>query len=240
MTTNPTTLTPPSIDQMPTGYHRRRMINRILLYSGMSLIGLIIVVPLLWMFSTSFKPKPQLFSKEIYWIPKIITLENYQKILDNPSTPIAKWFVNSVFVAVLHTGVVLAISTAAAYAYARLEFPGRKLLFGLLLVTLFLPGVMFLVPNFTTITRMKLLDSFAGVLLPGFAAVFPVFFMRQFFESIPKELEEAAQIDGATTLQTFFKIVLPLFKPAIATLTIIESLHSWNDLLWPIQVFKNS
>lgn len=240
MTTNPTTLTPPSIDQMPTGYHRRRMINRILLYSVMSLIALIIVVPLLWMFSTSFKPKPQLFSKEIYWIPKTITLENYQKILDNPSTPIAKWFANSVFVAVVHTGIVLAISTAAAYAYARLEFPGRKLLFALLLVTLFLPGVMFLVPNFTTITRMKLLDSFAGVLLPGFAAVFPVFFMRQFFESIPKELEEAAQIDGATILQTFFKIVLPLSKPAIATLAIIEFLGSWNDFLWPILVLKNS
>jgi multiple sugar transport system permease protein len=225
---------------MPTGYHRRRTISRIILYTVMSLIALVIVVPLLWMFSTSFKPKPQLFSKEIYWIPKTITLENYQKIMDNPSTPIEKWFANTVFVAVIHTGVVLAISTAAAYAYARLEFPGRKLIFGLLLVTLFLPGVMFLVPNFTTITRMKLLDTFAGVLLPGFAAVFPVFFMRQFFESIPRELEEAAQIDGASTLQTFFKIVLPLSKPAIATLAIIEFLGSWNDFLWPILVLKNS
>ncbi len=240
MTTNSTSPTSSVIDLMPTGYHRRRVINRIILYTVMSLIAMIIVVPLLWMFSTSFKPKPQLFSKEIYWIPKTITLENYQKILDNPSTPIAKWFGNSVIVAVIHTGVVLAISTVAAYAYARLQFPGRKLIFGLLLATLFLPGVMFLVPNFTTITRMKLLDSFAGVLLPGFAAVFPVFFMRQFFESIPKELEEAAQIDGASTFQTFFKIVLPLSKPAIATLAIIEFLGSWNDFLWPILVLKNS
>ncbi len=106
MNIRPTSSTSPSMAAMPTGYHRRRTISRIILYTVMSLIALVIVVPLLWMFSTSFKPKPQLFSKEIYWIPKTITLENYQKIMDNPSTPIEKWFANTVFVAVIHTGVV--------------------------------------------------------------------------------------------------------------------------------------
>jgi len=236
--TQPTSL--PGSPVMPTGYRRRRTLNRILLYTVMSLIALIIIIPLLWMFSTSLKPKAQLFSKEIYWIPKTVTLQNYQKILDNPSTPIARWFGNSVVVAVLHTGVVLIISTMAAYAYARLEFPGRKQIFAILLITLFLPGVMFLVPNFVTINRMGMLDSFLGVLLPGFAAVFPVFFMRQFFESIPKELEEAAQIDGASTFQIFTKIVLPLSKSAIATLAIIEFLGSWNDFLWPMLVLKRA
>jgi multiple sugar transport system permease protein len=126
----------------------------------------------------------------------------------------------------------------AAYAYARLKFPGKKLIFAILLATLFLPGIMFLVPNFVTVTRMGLLDNYWGVLLPGFAAVFPVFFMRQFFESIPHELEEAAEIDGASTIQVFTKIVLPLAKPALATLAIIEFLGAWNDFLWPLLVLK--
>jgi multiple sugar transport system permease protein len=131
------------------------------------------------------------------------------------------------------------ISTLAAYAYARLDFPGRNILFYVLLATLFLPGMMFLVPNFTTITRMGFLNNFAGVLLPGFAAVFPVFFMRQFFESLPKELEEAAHIDGANVFQTFFLIVMPLAKPALATLAIIQFLGSWNDFLWPLLILKD-
>jgi multiple sugar transport system permease protein len=202
-------------------------------------ISVIIIIPLLWMLSTSFKVKSQLFSKQIHWIPQTVTLDNYRKILNNPSTPIARWFRNSAIVAIIHTVVTVFLASMAAYAYARLEFPGRKQLFALLLATLFLPGMMFLVPNFVTITRLKMLDSFAGVLLPSFAVVFPVFFMRQFFESIPHELEEAAMIDGASTLQTFLQVVLPLAKPALATLAIIEFLGSWNDFLWPLLVLKD-
>ena len=127
----------------------------------------------------------------------------------------------------------------AAYAYARMEFPGRKPLFALLLSTLFLPGMMFIVPNFLTINRMNLLNSYAGVVLPGLAGVFGVFFLRQFFESLPKELEEAAQLDGATPFQTFYMIALPLAKPALATLGIITFLASWNDFLWPLLILKS-
>lgn len=236
--TAPTRPLAPAPQIMATGYHRRKIINRVIIYLVMSLIALLIVVPMLWMFSTSFKPKAQLFSKELRWIPKTITLENYQKILNNPATPIERWFFNSLVVAVAHTVGTLVVASLAAYAYGRLDFPGRKQIFGLMLGTLFLPGIMFLVPNFVTIHRMGLLDSFTGVLLPGFAAVFPVFFMRQFFMSIPKELEEAAYIDGASIFQTFWMIVLPLAKPALATLAVIEFLASWNDFLWPLLVLK--
>lgn len=238
MTSIPQSAQPAPATPMQTGYRRRRTVNRLLTYLLMALIALLIVVPILWMFSTSLKPKAQLFSRTIDWIPRTVTLDNYERILNNPSTPIGRWFGNSMIVAIIHTVGTLFVASLAAYAYGRLEFPGRKLLFALLLATLFLPGMMFLVPNFVTIHRMGLLDSFAGVLLPGFAIVFPVFFMRQFFESIPKELEEAAQMDGASTFQVFLLVVLPLAKPALATLAVIEFLASWNDFLWPLLILK--
>lgn len=221
------------------GYRSQRLIRRILTYLIMTLIALIILVPMLWMLSTSLKPKSQLFTRDIQWIPETPTLENYERILNTPSTPIGQWFINSLIVAVLHTAIVVAIASLAAYAYARIRFPGRNVIFAILLSTLFLPGMMFLIPNFVTIHRLGLLDNFAGVLLPSFAAVFPVFFMRQFFQTIPREMEEAAEIDGASRFQTFAQIVLPLARPAIATLVIIQFLGSWNDFLWPLLVLKN-
>ncbi len=217
----------------------RKLIERIILYAVMSFIALIILLPLFWMFSTSLKPKAELFSREIQWIPQHPTFDNYQKIVDNSSTPIVTWFMNSMVIASIATVLVLVVDSLAAYAYARLEFPGRNLIFGLLLATLFLPGLMFVVPNFLTINALNLLNTFPGVILPGLAGVFGVFFLRQFFITIPKEIEEAAYIDGASTLQTFYKIVLPLTKPALATLGVITFLASWNDFLWPLLVLKD-
>jgi multiple sugar transport system permease protein len=137
------------------------------------------------------------------------------------------------------TLLILFVDALAAYAYARMEFPGRKILFTLLLATLFMPGIMFLIPNFLTVFRLGLLNSYTGVIIPALAGVFGVFFLRQFFEALPKELEEAAVIDGASTLQTFFQIVLPLSKPALATLGVITFLGSWNDFLWPLLILSN-
>ncbi|MDX9952925.1 MAG: carbohydrate ABC transporter permease [Anaerolineae bacterium] len=220
-------------------YRFRRIAGRVILYLLLVLIALMIIIPMLWMLSTSFKLKSQLFSREIYWIPKVITLENYTKILNNPSTPIALWFRNSVIVATLTTTAKLILDSLAGYAYARLKFAGRDQIFTLLLATLFLPGVMFLVPNFVTVARTGMLNKFSGAIIPALASVFGVYFMRQFFLSIPKELEEAAAIDGANIFQIFFKVVLPLAKPALATLTVIEFLGSWNDFLWALLVLKD-
>lgn len=220
-------------------YRLQKFLNRTALYLVLGFVTLLIVIPMLWMFSTSFKLKSQLFTKEIHWIPKEVTTENYTKVLNNKSTPIAIWFRNSLIVATITTALKLFIDSLAGYAYARMEFPGRKQIFGLLLATLFLPGVMFLVPNFVTVARLGMLNNFNGVIIPALASVFGVYFMRQFFESLPKELEEAAEIDGANRLQIFFRIALPLAKPALATLAVIEFLASWNDFLWPLLVLKD-
>lgn len=219
--------------------HPGRTVQQLGLYVLLTVIALLIILPLLWMLSTSFKPKSEWFLPQIYWVPRTFTLDNYQKILDNPTLPIARWFVNSLFVSSMTTLLILIIDSAAAYAYARMQFPGKRLLYGLLLATLFLPGMMFLVPNFLTVANLGLLNSYAGVIIPGLAGVFGVFFMRQFFESLPRELEEAAYIDGATRLQTFLYIALPLSKPALATLGIITFLGSWNDFLWPLLILRD-
>jgi multiple sugar transport system permease protein len=228
-----------SPQQAGPSIRNRRLIERVLIYTVLIGVAIIVVLPLVWMLSTSFKPKSQWFTREIEWIPRTFTWENYTRIFSNPSTPIGRWFLNSVILGTITTVLTLVVDALAAYAYARLEFPGRKVLFALLLSTLFLPGVMFLVPNFITVFRLGLLNTFPGVFLPALAGVFGVFFLRQFFESIPKDLEEAAQIDGANTFQIFWRVVLPLSKPALATLAVITFLASWNDFLWPLLILRD-
>jgi multiple sugar transport system permease protein len=217
----------------------RRIVRLIPTYILLVFIALLILLPLLWMLSTSLKPQSEWFTREIHWIPQNPTLANYETLFSNPATPIGRWFLNSVLVAAATTLLVLAVDALAAYAYARMEFPGRKWLFGLLLATLFLPGIMFLVPNFLTVHRLGLLNNYGGVIIPALAGVFGVFFLKQFFESIPKELEEAAEIDGANRFQIFYMMILPLSKPALATLGILTFLGSWNDFLWPLLILKD-
>ena len=217
----------------------RTLTQRALIYLVLGVVALLVILPLLWMLSTSLKPKAQWFTREIHWLPITFTLDNYRALFSNANTPIVRWFFNSLFVASATTLLVLVVDATAAYAYARLEFRGRRALYALLLATLFLPGVMFLIPNFLTVFRLGLLNNYLGVILPGLAGVFGVFFLRQFFESIPKTLEEAAEIDGASTFQIFTRIVLPLSKPALATLGILTFLGSWNDFLWPLLILRD-
>ncbi len=220
-------------------YRNQLLLQRILIYAVLIFFALLFLMPMFWMLSTSLKPKSQWFAAELRWIPKTFTAANYTRILDNPTTPMGRWFINSMMVGIVATVLIILIDSMAAYAYARMNFIGRKALFALLLATLFLPGMMFLVPNFLTIYRLGLLNNYAGVIVPGLAGVFGVFFLRQFFVTIPKELEEAAQMDGASPAGTFFRVALPLAKPAIATLAIITFLGSWNDFLWPLLILKD-
>lgn len=242
--TRPETTSPQAADvadvaELKSTARNKKIVKYAVNYTIMIILALIFLLPMLWMVSTSLKPKREWFGKTIEWIPNTLTLENYEKIFNNGSTPLGRWFINSLLVATVTTLLILTIDALAAYAYARMEFPGRKALFGLLLATLFLPGIMFLVPNFVTVANLGLLNNYAGVIVPALAGVYGVFFLRQFFETIPKELEEAAEIDGANKLQTFYQVVLPLSRPALATLGIITFLGSWNDFLWPLLVLKD-
>ncbi len=209
-------------------------LSKIGFYVVMILFALFFLLPLLWMVSTAFKPFEEWLSAS--WIPENPTLENFVSIFNDKTLPVLNWFFNSVLIALLFTAAILIIDSLAGYAYARLEFPGKNLLFGLMLATLVMPGIMFLIPNYLTVARLGWIGSIQGVIAPGLSGVFGVFFMRQFFQSLPKELEEAAYIDGASIWHTFISVILPLSKGPIITLGIITFLTSWNDFLWPLLI----
>ena len=203
-------------------------------YLVMILFALFFLLPLLWMVSTAFKPFEEWLRAN--WIPINPTLENFQSIFNDKTLPIGNWFFNSLLIAALFTALILVIDSLAGYAYARLEFPGKNLLFGLMLATLVMPGIMFLIPNYLTVARLDWIGKIQGVIAPGLSGVFGVFFMRQFFQSLPRELEEAAYIDGASVWRTFISVILPLSRGPLITLGIITFLTSWNDFLWPLLI----
>jgi multiple sugar transport system permease protein len=209
-------------------------LSKIGFYLLMTLFALFFLLPLLWMVSTAFKPFEEWLS--VSWMPVNPTFENFTSIFNDKSLPVTHWFFNSLLIAVLFTAFILIIDSLAGYAYARLEFPGKNLLFGLLLATLVMPGIMFLIPNYLTVARLGWIGTLQGVIAPGLSGVFGVFFMRQFFQSLPRELEEAAYIDGASVWHTFVSVILPLSKGPIITLGIITFLTSWNDFLWALLI----
>jgi multiple sugar transport system permease protein len=203
-------------------------------YLLLILFALFFLLPLLWMVSTAFKPFEEWLTPN--WIPVNPTVDNFLSIFNDKSLPVTNWFVNSLLIAALFTAFILVIDSLAGYAYARLDFPGKNLLFGLMLATLVMPGIMFLIPNYLTVARLGWIGTIQGVIAPGLSGVFGVFFMRQFFQGLPRELEEAAYIDGASVARTFFSVILPLSKGPIITLGIITFLTSWNDFLWPLLI----
>ena len=150
-----------------------------------------------------------------------------------------RWLANSIGVAVLHTALVLITSSLAAYPLARLRFRGKKIAFAMIIATLFVPGFIFLMPNYLIVDGLGWLDTIWALVVPGAASAFGVFFLRQFFLSLPGELEEAALIDGANRVQIFLRVILPLCKAPLATLTVLTFLASWNDFLWPLYVLFN-
>ncbi len=209
-------------------------LSKILFYAVLFLFALFFLLPLVWMVVTSLKPSTEWLSPN--WIPVNPTWENFNSIFNDKTLPIFNWFFNSLLIASLFTAAILIINSLAGYAYARLEFPGKNVLFGLMLATLVMPGIMFLIPNYLTISRLDWIGTIQGVIAPGLSGVFGVFFMRQFFQGLPRELEEAAYIDGASIWRTFVSVILPLSKGPIITLGIITFLTSWNDFLWPLLI----
>ncbi len=214
-----------------------RIWKKIPIYVVLVVLALFFILPLVWMISTSFKPFQEVLQSN--WLPIKPTLENYAGIFSDPSVPVYNWFGNSLLIATVYTVLILIVDALAGYAYARMEFAGRDLIFGLMLATLVMPGLMFLIPNYLTVSQLGWINQFQGVILPGLAGVFGVFYMRQFFQGIPKELEEAARIDGASPFQIFFHIALPLSSGALATLAVLSFMTSWNDFLWPLLVLTD-
>jgi multiple sugar transport system permease protein len=214
-----------------------RLLRLLPSYVGLVLLTLLFVAPLLWMLSTSLKPNYLTTRFPPQWIPRNISGEGYQTILTTKSaTPVLQWFFNSMVAASAHTLLVLLTASMAAYALARMNFRGKNLMFVIIVLTLVIPQFVFLMGNYVIVDFFGWLDTLLAVIVPGAAGAFGVFFLRQFFLSLPLELEEAALIDGANRLQIFFRIVLPLSKAPLATLAVLSFLTNWNDILWPVYV----
>ncbi len=191
-----------------------------------------VTVPFLWMLSTSIKSTNAIFRFPPEWLPPAPTLKNYLDLLETVN--ILAPFRNTVVVAVSVTALSLLICAMAGYAFAKFRFPGRDQLFVGLLGTLMIPGQITMIPVFLLFKQLALLNSFAGLILPGIASAFGIFLMRQFIKTIPDELLEAARIDGAREFYIFARIVMPLSKPALATLGIFNFTGTWNSFFWPL------
>jgi multiple sugar transport system permease protein len=213
---------------------RRDRTAKIILYAILILGLLVVVGPFIWMALSSFKPEAEIRAAPPTWWPHTWTLTNYRDLFSRLDFP--RYFTNSVIVAALVTAGNLMFCSLLGYALAKLDFPGRKALFRTVLAMLMVPGMVLFVPQFVLVSNLGLANSYAGLVLPFLAGPFGVFLMRQFLLSVPDDLLEAARVDGAGEWRIFWRIVLPLCRPALATLGILTFLSSWNNFLWPLVV----
>lgn len=209
---------------------------RIARYVILVVLTLAFISPVLFVLLTSFKTPREAVRTPPTWWPDPFTTQAYERILTAGDTPVLQWFLNSMVAATANAVLVVVTSALAAYALARLQFRFKKIVFALIVSTLFVPPVILVIPNYEIVGRLVWLDTLAAIIVPTAAGAFGVFFLRQFFSQLPRELEESALLDGANRWQIFIRIVLPLSKPALATLGLLSFLTNWNDFLWPVYV----
>lgn len=226
----------PAAKSASTRAPARYRLDRLALYAALVGLAAIIVGPLVWVLLTSFKTDIDATRIPPTLLPRPFTTEGYSTLLHSAQAPVLRWLANSLLAATGQAALIVATASCAAYALARLRFRGRRVLMALIVGTLFVPPVIFLIPNYLIVDRFGWLDTLTALIVPGAASAFGVFFLRQFFMSIPHEIEEAALIDGAGRWRIFWSVILPLSRPALATLTVLSFLSNWNDFLWPVYV----
>ncbi len=208
---------------------------KILLYSVLTLYAIITLIPFLWALSASFKPLTEIVAGEPNFLPKNFTFDNYKQIfIEEPL--FLRWFFNSVIIAIAVTILNLLFNSMAGYALARLRFRGRRFWFFLILAVLAVPIQVTLIPTFLILKTFGWLNSYQGTIVPNMVNATFIFMMRQFFVNFPRELEEAAALDGLSTFGIFRHIVLPLAKPALAAQAVFIFMSSWNNFLLPVVI----
>lgn len=208
----------------------RKLIIHLILLSG---IG-VVVFPFLWMVLTSFKATGEATQIPPTIFPKQFLIDAYTQIIS--SLPFTRVYLNTFISTVITTIAQLIFCAMAGYAFARIDFPFKNVIFIILLSVLMVPGQIFLIPQYLIVQKMNLLDSIPALFIPNLFSAFGTFLLRQFFMSLPKELEEAALLDGCNRFQIFGKIMLPLVKPGLVSLSIFTAKFAWNDFMWPLIV----
>lgn len=220
----------------PGSRQRRDRIERGVRVALAVVVGVVMVFPLWVMLVTAFSGGSS-YSRTLRLWPDQPTLENFTRVF--AAWPVGSWFLNSVTITALTTILSVAVSVLGGFAFAKLRWRGRTLVFLLLLATMMIPTQAILVPQFRLVNALGLVGTFWAVILPGAAATFGIFLARQFMLAIPTELLEAARVDGAGTGRIFWSIVLPLCRPLLAVLTLLSLMYQWNDFLWPLIVLRD-
>ena len=209
-----------------------RKILKIAVFTLLGLWALIVLFPFYWMLLTSVKSYG---SYNAEYIPKFFTLsptfENYVQAFS--AVPLAKYFFNTLVFTVITTALMLFIAIPSAYAFARLDFKGKNLLFLSFLALMMIPSELVVITNFTTITNLEMRNTFAGLILPSAASVFYIYLLKENFEQVPDELYLAAKVDGTTDLKYLLKVLVPICRPTVVTVTILKVIECWNSYVWP-------
>ncbi|BCB02640.1 carbohydrate ABC transporter permease [Bacillus sp. KH172YL63] len=218
---------------------KKKTFGKRLLYIVLIGYAITTLIPFLWALSSSFKTLEEIISGTMNFIPKQFTLDNYKQIfIEQELFP--RWLFNSLFIAVIGTALNIIFNSMAGYALARLSFPGKKALFVIILAVLMIPAQVTMIPNYLILKEIGWLNSYQGMIVPAMINATFIFMMRQFFINFPKELEEAAQIDGLNRFGIFFKVVLPLAKPALAAQAIFVFMGFWNNFMTPLIVMTDT
>lgn len=213
-------------------------ISVVILYVLLVFFGIVMILPFLWSVSSSFKDIGEIFNYPPTLIPNHPMVTNYINLVYN--TKFIRWYLNSLFITVTYTLGSVFLSALGGYGFAKYDFKGKTVLFSILIGSMIVPFQITLIPTFLIINRLKLVDSYLALILPGLAPAFGIFLMRQFMiMSIPDELLDAGRIDGCPELRMFTRIVLPLAKPALGALTIYQFIGSWNSFLWPLIIIRS-
>lgn len=234
------------------GYRLQRNLSRAVLLTLLTACAVVSLFPLYWLFTTALSPASATVKLPPSLLPIPPTLQNFADIVRysgrgtlsllgfSLTMPrMVLWFVNTAALALISTAFHVLFDTMAGYAFAKRKFPGSRVLFSMVLAALMIPGQVTLVPLYLMIARMGLVDTFAGMLLPGLADVIGIFLMKQYIQTLPSEMEEAARIDGASEWQTFVKVIVPLAAPAMAVTAIFSFQRYWNAFLWPLVILQS-
>lgn len=234
--------------QDPQTVARRRLYNRLrkgflslLSHGVLAAVAVLFIVPFLWLVVTSLKPLDQVFTEPPRWLPEPIMWQNYLDALTNPIFPFLRLLSNTLFYAGISTIGIVISSAIIAYAFARMEFWGRGILFGITLATMMLPTIVTLIPTYVLFRKFGWVGSYAPLIVPHFLGnAFNIFLLRQFMLTVPIELSDAAKVDGAGDFTIFWQIMMPLIKPALLVVAVFHFLYAWNDFMGPLIYLDNA
>ena len=218
---------------------KKMTVGRILMYAILILYAFITLYPFLWMVSASFKPLREIVGGNMGLFSENMSLESYKTIFGHSSL-FPRWFLNSLIIATVGTVINVFLNSMAGYSLSRLHFPGRNRIYHALLVLMMVPGQVLLIPNYLLLKQFNMLDTFSALILPAAANIANIFLRRQFFVNFPRDVEEAAEIDGLSRYGVFFRIAMPLARPTIATTAIFGFMGFWNEFTKPMLYMKTN